>query len=822
MTSTPAPHNRLDDRPDGRPDDRSDSHYTIGVRALCEFTAKRGDLDMRFTPSPSAREGMAGHQLVASRRGDDYQTEIALQCTQVLPQPDTLRDAERTLTVRGRADGYCPTDNRLEEIKTFRGELSRLPANHRALHWAQLHCYGALFCNNQGIEEITLALVYFDVVRQTETLISERWQRAALNDVFNQHCGIFARWAEQEMDHRLARDAALKALAFPHPSFRTGPRALAEAVYKNLHQGRCLMAQAPTGIGKTLGTLFPALKALATCQRDKLFFLTAKTPGRQLALDALTTLADASGPHRTPDTVLPLRTLELVAREKSCVYPELACHGDSCPLAKGFYDRLPAARTAAVAAGRLDQAGLATVAQAHEVCPYYLGQELARWSDVVVGDYNYYFDVGALLHGLTRQHDWQVSLLVDEAHNLLPRARGMYTATLDETQLARLTRHAPKVLRNHFSRLEQAWQTVNLMPRADTDPQGPYRLFPEPPPILMSALHNLVSAITDYRNDHPEDTGGALLDFYFDALHFCRIADAFDEHYLCDSSLCDSSPSDSSTLKADGMPGTEDLLDSLADNSGRTQLCLRNLVPAPFITPRLNDAAGTVLFSATLSPPDFHADLLGLPAGTRWLDVEAPFSAEQLRVSLVPQSTRFNQRAASIAPIASLIAQQFARQPGNYLAFFSSFDYLEGVADFLATHHPEVPLHRQSRSMPEAARQQFLARFTQDSTHVGFAVLGGAFAEGIDLPGARLIGSFIATLGLPQFNEINEQMRARVDALMPGKGYDYTYFYPGLQKVIQAAGRVIRTREDQGVIYLIDDRFSRPEVRALLPAWWQA
>ena len=798
----------------------SKQDYRIGVRALCDFTAKRGDLDLRFTPSPSAREGIAGHQLVASRRGDDYETEIALQCTRSLPTSGALHQdtgAEHTLTVRGRADGYCPTENRLEEIKTFRGDLGRLPANHRALHWAQLHCYGALFCNSRNINEITLALVYFDVVKQTETLISERWQRAALNDILARHCDDFAEWVVQEIAHRHTRNLALDQLAFPHASFRTGQRALAESVYKNLHQSRCLMAQAPTGIGKTLGTLFPALKTLSTCQRDKLFFLTAKTPGRQLALDALTTLAGSAG-HTAR---LPVRTLELVAREKSCVYPDLACHGDSCPLAKGFYDRLPAARAAAAAAGRLDQDGLAAVAHAHDICPYYLGQEMVRWSDVVVGDYNYYFDVGALLYGLTLQHDWQVSLLVDEAHNLLPRARSMYTATLDEAQLARLARRAPKALKSAFNRLEQAWQTVNLTPRSDAASSDAYRLFPEPPPALMSAMHNLVSSITDYRNDHPEEARGPLLDFYFDALHFCRIADAFDEHYLFDSTPCDESQAERTVLAGNAMPENHDLLDSLGEQGGRTQLCLRNLVPAPFITPRLNDAAGAVLFSATLSPPDFHADLLGLPAGTRWLDVEAPFTAEQLRVSLVPQSTRFNQRAASIAPIGSLMARQFARQPGNYLAFFSSFDYLEGVAEYLATHHPEVPLHRQSRSMPEAARQQFLARFTPNSSHIGFAVLGGAFAEGIDLPGARLIGSFIATLGLPQFNDINEQMRARVDALMPGKGYDYTYFYPGLQKVIQAAGRVIRTQNDEGVIYLIDDRFSRPEVRALLPAWWR-
>jgi Rad3-related DNA helicase len=226
------------------------------------------------------------------------------------------------------------------------------------------------------------------------------------------------------------------------------------------------------------------------------------------------------------------------------------------------------------------------------------------------------------------------------------------------------------------------------------------------------------------------------------------------------------------------------------------------------------------MFSATLSPRNYYADLLGTAENTVWIDVESPFSADQLQVHIVSQiSTRFTHRQASLEPIVELIARQFGERPGNYLAFFSSFDYLQQVSQLLAERHPHIPLWQQSRGMAEAQRQDFLDQFTAHSQGVGFAVLGGAFGEGIDLPGARLIGAFIATLGLAQLNPVNEQMKRRMAAIF-GAGYDYTYLYPGMQKVVQAAGRVIRTREDRGVVMLIDDRFAEPRIKQLLPRWW--
>ena len=748
-----------------------EASYVVAVRTLCEFAAKQGDLDHRFTPSPSAAEGMAGHAAVAMRRGPNAETEVS------------LAGEHGPLRVRGRADGYDPDTRRLEEVKTYRGDLAAMPANHRALHWAQAKVYGALLCRMRGLDRLTVALVYHDIGTQADTTMSERHTAQDLDAFFIDLCDRFVAWARQELAHRAARNDRLGSLAFPHGSFRPGQRQLAEAVYKAAVSGRCLAAQAPTGIGKTLGTLFPLLKACPTQRLDKVFFLAAKSPGRGLALEALATL--------TRDG-LPLRVLELVARDKACEHPGRACHGDACPLARGFYDRLPAARQAAVDAGQLDRPSLRAIAASHGVCPYYLGQEMVRWADVVVGDYNYFFDFTAMLHGLTLANQWRVGLLVDEAHNLLDRARKMYSASLEQQAVRAFCRTAPEPLRAPLDRLHRAW--VQLNGECPTD----YEVFDVLPERWLNALSSAITAIGTHLGDHPGDGGPELLRVYFDLLHFARVAERFGAH----------SQFDVTRVQAGGRT--------------RSTLCLRNVVPAPFLKQRFAAAHTATLFSATLAPRTFYADTLGLPDDTAWIDVDSPFTADQLSVHVSRHiSTRHADRPASVAPIVRLMAAQYADRPGNYLAFFSSFEYLEQVQSELTARHPALPVWSQSRAMDEAARAGFLERFVPQGRGIGFAVLGGAFAEGIDLPGERLIGAFIATLGLPQVNPVNETLRERLHATF-GEGYAYAYLYPGLQKVVQAAGRVIRTPADRGVVHLIDDRFTRAEVRALLPAWWPA
>ncbi|OAD85641.1 ATP-dependent DNA helicase [Comamonas thiooxydans] len=784
---------------------------SVAVRTLCEFTARGGDLDLRFTPAPSALEGMEGHAVVQKRRDKvgGYEAELALS------------GWFEELQVRGRADGFDAVKQQLEEIKTYRGRLDGVRPHHRALHWAQARVYGHLLCQERGLERIKLALVYFQIGSAEETVLVEECSATELQAFFESQCASYLVWARGEAAHRQARNEAMVQLQFPMPAFRAGQRELAVAVYRTAHAsegGRCLMVQAPTGIGKTLATIFPLLKSMgAVITRgaseadaaglDKLFFLTAKGTGHGLALHALRQLQQALSA-----SVAPLRILDMQARDKTCEHPDKACHGESCPLARGFFDRLPAARQQALQLPLWDAPALRTLALEHGICPYYLSQELARWADVVVADYHYYYDSAAMLHALTLQQDWRVGVLVDEAHNLLERARSMYTAPLSQFDLAQARQAATGAVKKALDALQRQWQALNK-----AQDQASYQSYESVPGALLGAIQRAAGAIADQLAEQeiaghaaaggrPVLADHALLDFYWELLHFQALADQFGPHALFDIQLATPPPQRAGRVRTPA-----------------STLCIRNVVPAPHLAPRHESAQATVLFSGTLSPPGFYRDLLGLPADTAWLDVPSPFAARQLQVHIARHiSTRWRDREASLIPMAELIAQQYARQPGNYLCFLSSFDYLQQLAATLERLQPQLPLWLQQRGMDEAGRAEFLARFVEGGQGLGLAVLGGAFSEGVDLPGSRLIGAFIATLGLPQLNPVNEAMQRAMDQAMGvGLGYDYTYLYPGLRKVVQAAGRVIRGENDRGILVLMDDRFARAEVRALLPAWWQ-
>ena len=755
----------------------SSTTYTVAVRVLCEFAAKGGDLDLRFTPSPTAEQGIAGHRTVAAARADSYRAEVSLTAT------------HGRLLVRGRADGFDPQRARVEEVKTFRGALERMPENHRRLHWAQARVYASMLCELEGLTAIDVALVYFDIGRQREEApLVERCSAFELRAFFEGLCERFVAWADREVEHRTRRDRALAGLAFPFQSFRSGQRELAEAVYRAARGRRCLLAQAPTGIGKTLATLFPSLKACPAEAIDKIFFVTAKGTGRRLAFDALRTLRAPTAP------AIPLRVLELSARDKACEHPTLACHGDSCPLARGFYDRLPAARVAAVEAESLDREALRSIALEHQVCPYYLGQAMLQWCDVVIGDYNHYFDGNASLHAAMEANGWRVVVLVDEAHNLVDRARDMYSAELQSNALDAIVVTAAPALKRPLERMRRAWR------RVQDEQASCYVVLDGCPRALASAAVELLASIGEVLADEPASVDSVLLRFWFDLMRFARMLETFGSHSLFDITL-------------EAVPERA--------RSGSSTLCVRNVVPATFLRPRFAAAHSTTLFSATLTPHVFYADTLGLPDDAVAIDVAAPFDAAQLSVRIVRTiSTRFRDREASLDPIARLIASRYRERVGNYLAFFSSFDYLDRAVHVFSTTHPSIPVWAQGRRMSDDDRDAFLARFEVDGCGIGFAVLGGAFAEGVDLVGSRLVGAFIATLGLPQINPVNEELRKRMDTLF-GSGYDYTYLYPGLRRVTQAAGRVIRTLSDTGSVHLIDDRFARAEVARLLPTWWR-
>ena len=753
--------------------------YTVSVRSLCEFTAKRGDLDRRFTPSATALEGIKGQQTVAARRGQDYEAEIALETSC------------GALRVRGRADGYDPRRRCLEEIKTIRGQPDDIPENRRQLHWAQLQTYGALFCRARNLPEIALSLVYFDVTSQTETELREVFGAEALEETFAARCAAFSEWAHQEAKHRSARDAALAALSFPKGTFRAGQRDLASAVYRAAVGGRCLLAQAPTGIGKTVGTLFPLLRAMPSQGIDKLAYLTCKGTGRLPAMEALESL-------RAGTAGKALRVLAIVPKEQGCEHPDKACHADACPLARGFYERLGGARQEAVAHGWLDATAQRELALRHGICPYYLGQELVRWADVLVGDVHHFFDHSGQLWGLMQALDWKLALLVDEAHNLVERTRQMYSAELTLEQLNSAAEAAPAAVQPLLAPL--IGTTLDLARTAS----APYAVLDPVPDAFTQALQAAAGALSEHFQQQPLATG-PLLNFHFVVQRFLRLLEALSEHSIFDVQ----------SLKTGSGTGN-----SKPAPVGVT-LGLRNVSPAVFLRQRFKALSAVTLFSATLAPPRYAIQLLGLPEDTAWVDVPSAFPAEHLVVRLAQGvSTRFADRDRSLKRLVGVLALQFHQHPGNYLAFFSSFDYLEKAAAQLARQHPEIPQWQQDRRMSVAARHAFLARFEPQGRGIGFAVLGGMFAEGVDLPGSLLVGAFIATLGLPPVSPAQDHFKARLVKLL-GADHGDADLVPAMQKVVQAAGRVIRTPDDKGWLWLLDDRYRQREVVALLPASWR-
>ncbi len=756
---------------------------SVSVNALCEFAARTGSLEFRYTPAPSAVEGIVGHRTVQERRPDPYVAEYP------------LRAECEGLEVSGRVDGYYANvrDCYLEEIKTHRGKLTRIGPGKRALHWAQLKVYGALFCRQTSRADIRLRLTYFEVRREEESHDDEILEADELWAFLTELCKRYRLWLAQEQAHRSARDNALKMLQFPFAGFRAGQRLLSETVYKALHGGNSLLLQAPTGIGKTLGVLFPALHALPVQQLDRVFYLTCRNTGKSLALDGMRRIVEAQSEP------VPIRVLELSALEASCDHPEAACHGDSCPLANGFFDKLPAAREEAIACGFLDADALRTIARRHSLCRYFLAQEMAHWCDVVVADVNHYFDQHALLYALTQQNNWRVVPLVDEAHNLIDRARAMYSIRLSEAALLYTIRKPPAALRKPLGQLESAWREL-IKPYLEQEDTAPHYRLEDVPDVLNDALYGLIAAITEYLSDNHRARD--IQEVLFTALGFLRLAESFGDHSLC-------------TL------GFEHAARGQQNMTGSGVLSIDNLIPADHIAERFKTAHAVVLFSATLNPAQYYRDLLGMPVDTRWQDVPSPFNSQQIDLRLVTNiSTRLDRRDRSLPLLAARVKRQCSAVPGNYLVFLSSLAYVDAFYDYCRLHFPELRIRRQHSAMTNAQRREFIAYVSDAQPGIGICVLGGIFGEGIDLPGEQLIGVFIATLGLPPNDENREYLKNILEQRY-GNGYNYAYLYPAMTKVVQAAGRLIRTPEDRGVIELIDDRYRLPGITALLPHWWQ-
>ena len=762
---------------------------TLPIRRLVEFLLRTGSIDSRFTGFDRALEGARLHrklQRAAVKEYPDYQAEAALK------QDYTC--AGIAYTLEGRADGiFTDKDGTLtiDEIKTTTLPPEFITGEQSPEHWAQAQIYAAIYARQQGLPAMRVRLVYYQVDEDLEFTFHHDYSADALAAIVTDLLTQYAPWAKRSAEWQRMSRASRQALPFPFASYRPGQRAMMNAVYKTCTEGGQLLCQAPTGIGKTMSVLFPALKAVG--EGGPIFYLTARGTTRAAAENALTLL-------RAADPDLKLRSVTLTAKDKICLQERRECTPEACPYANGYYDRVKAALWDSLDTHALTADALQALARKHKVCPFELGLDLSLWCDVVVGDYNYLFDpVVHLMRFFETAGDYL--FLIDEAHNLPGRARDMHSASLCKSAFY----DAKKRLGKGKSSLKNALTKVNNIfiewrHRCEEvlgDSRFGRTYFEKSrAEDFDRALTKLCEPLEIWLDEHrdPGETHDALLQLYFDIRAWLRVADTFDNHFVLQISAV------GSEVRA-------------------AMLCLD---PSDFLAADFAKGRAAVLFSATLAPAGYYKDLCGLP-DARAVALRSPFDPTNMGLWCARQvSTRYKDRADSIAKVSDLLAVMAAAQPGHYLAFFPSYSYLQQVWENFTARYPDQPTLCQESAMDEGQRTEFLAQFLarDGKPLLGFAVLGGVFGEGVDLTGDSLIGVAVVSPGLPQIGPRQEQLRDYFEETR-GAGFDYAYRYPGMNKVLQAAGRVIRTPQDRGVVLLIDDRFLVPDTRRLMPPHWE-
>lgn len=752
--------------------------FAVTVRELARFCHRSGDIDYRFSASPTSEEGIEGHQRLFRRRPESYRREFGVEA--LLPSPGPA------LRIRGRADGWDAERRLVEEIKTCRVDPARIPQPVTRLHLAQARLYAALIARAEGVDSLTVRLTWYDIDQDREYPVDQHYGAQELEAFLLDTVSRYGVWLAELGRLREARDRSLAGLQFPHPEFRPGQREAAELVYKCIDQGGQLMLEAPTGIGKTMAVLFPALKGLGEGKHEAVLYGTARTVGRRAAEQALERLREAG---------LAAVSLSLTARDQICFSPGMACRGEECPFALGFYDRLPAAMGEALGAAALTRPVIEEIARRHTVCPYQLGIELAPWVDVIVCDLHYLYSLTAAVAGWTAQTGGRWSVLVDEAHNLPERARGMYGAGLAKAELMQARRGAPPPLRRILDRTNRLLLALLKEPW----PEPEYACRESLPPGLVEVLAEFSAAFIDTLVRDPSLPGRApaLLEFHFRSLQFLRTAEVWGDEFRCELSRSD---------------GQQSL-----------RLKLNCLDPGRLLAERQAALHSVTMFSATLSPAAWLRPRLGLGPDTVVRQVASPFRQDQLQVEINRSiDTRYRGRGESLPALAGAIGDWLQRKQGNCLVYFPSYRYLDDCLALLSQDHPalaERELWVQARTQDASQRAQLLERLGARRNLVAFCILGGVFGEGIDLPGDQLASVVVVGVGLPQVDREARQLQAFYDA-REGAGFDFAFRFPGMQKVNQALGRVIRGATDRGDALLIDPRYGERGYRELLAPWW--
>ncbi|WNQ13863.1 ATP-dependent DNA helicase [Paenibacillus aurantius] len=752
----------------------------LSVRSLVEYVYRSGSIESGFMTMTPLSEGTKAHQKLQNEYKETDRKEVQLKAD--------LEAGGILFALEGRCDGLLQTGEdswTIEEIKSTSREVGSYTADRYPVHWAQAKCYAYLYALLNGVSRMGVRLTYVQVPGGELNRFQVEHSFAELEEFVNGLLQSFLPYAEWTIRHQRERDASIKELSFPFPAYREGQRKLAGAVYTAVREGRNLFAKAPTGIGKTISTLFPSVKAVGEGLLQRIFYITAKTITRTAAEDAFRLMTDRG---------LRMTTVTITAKEKVCFQEQPICTKEHCEFADGYYDRInEAVLDTLTHAGALTRQEIETYARKHRVCPFEFSLDLAYAADAVICDYNYVFDPRVSLKRFGDDQRKQTVLLVDEAHNLVDRARSMFSAELAKSGFLALKRD----YKGRAAGVSQAAGAVNdslLALRKEEDKREWVRR--DPPEELPERLTAFAAeAEKELIQGGTEESRELLLETYFAVQGYLRILKGYDERYL----TC------------------------VEHKGSEVRLKLFCVDPSKQLSQTGKGYRARIYFSATLSPMSYFLDLLGGTEEDYTLSIPSPFSPEQWDVRMVPLSTRFRDRPRSLIPISRSIRRLAAERGGNMLVFFPSFEYRDAVYEAFAQEDAEdYNLLLQGSSMSEEERERFLEAFrsTPERPLIGFAVMGGIFSEGIDLQGDRLTTVMIIGVGLPQLSFERDVIK-RHFAKMGKNGYDYAYVYPGMNKVLQAGGRLIRSETDKGTLVLVDDRFLQPHYRSMMPAEWR-
>lgn len=766
----------------------------ISVRNLVESMLMTGSIggEFRLLSPDRAEEGSRVHRLHQERqlkKYPEYQKEVTLKETFCLGD-------DLTITVDGRADGYLPGQF-VEEIKSTYLSGDALAEYENPLHWAQVKFYALMILHREKLDEIDLQLTYFQIETEEVSTRFAHYRLEELEEFCQEVLDLQARFIRLNMAWEASRNESIGGIQFPFPKYRPGQRELAVAVYGTIRDNKKLFVQAPTGIGKTISTLFPAVKALREKKTDRIFYLTPKSTGKAIGEESIARMRQSGAK---------LRSLTLTSKEKICFMEEVRCEPEYCPYAKDYYDKVTQAKlTLLEKEDSMSKDVLEDYARRYEICPFEFSLDCSLYADIILCDYNYAYDPRVYLKRFFEEKRERYTFLVDEAHNLLDRARSMFSAQIDLDSFQLLAKNFKKIcpaIAKASQKVAKALEGLEGL----LDDKGRFTA-PHCDEAILFALENFRGACEAYLQDEEEmakrdankerdqEIQDHFLDTYFLALAFLRIAEIYGQGHMT-------------------------YAQKIQENLYLKLFCID---PAKNLSEASTRADATIFFSATLSPMNYFEDLYGREDKDYRMMLASPFPAENLTVYLDQTiDTRYKVRDDSYEAISENLARLLRRKKGNYVVFFPSYRYLDAVYEgFVAHYQEEFEIHRQDRGLSESQRLEVLAQFdgSRDQSMIYFLVLGGVFAEGIDLKGDRLIGCAVVGLGYPQFDFERELIQGFFEATK-GEGFSYAYTFPGINKITQAGGRVIRDEADQGVLLLMDRRYGRRDIAKLLPPSW--